>query len=151
MKLRQSERPDARARRGLALDLHNAGEVTLAARLLAARRARQRDAHDDGLLVQRQAARSRELRIRVADDATFGPVISFGQGGTTADVVHDVAADLPPLNLALARGLIARTRVAAMLARLPRHAGGGCRGGGARRWCASASSSSISPRSPSWR
>ena len=117
VKLRQSERPDARARRGLALDLHNAGEVTLAARLLSARRARHGDTHDDGLLVQRQIARSRELRIRVADDATFGAVISFGQGGTTADVVHDVATDLPPLNLALARGLIARTRVAAMLAR----------------------------------
>ena len=115
VKLRQSERPGARARRGLALDLHNGGEVTLAARLLSARRARQRDARDNGLLVQRQAARSRELRIRVADDATFGAVISFGQGGTTADVVHDVAADLPPLNLALARGLIARTRAAELL------------------------------------
>ncbi len=117
VKLRQSERPDARAQGGLALDLHDAREVAVAARLLSARRDRQPDARDDGLLVQRQAARPRELRIRVADDATFGPVISFGQGGTTADIVHDVAADLPPLNLALAHGLIARTRVAATLAR----------------------------------
>jgi acetyltransferase len=119
VKLRQCERPEARASGGLALDLHDAAEVTVAARLLVARHARRLpDAPDVGLLVQRQAARSRELRIGVTDDPTFGPVISFGQGGTTADIVRDVAADLPPLNLALAHGLIARTRVAATLARL---------------------------------
>ena len=53
----------------------------------------------------------------MADDATFGPIISFGQGGTTADIVGDIAADLPPLNLPLAHALIARTRAAATLAR----------------------------------
>jgi acetyltransferase len=116
VKLRQSEQPSARASNGLALDLHDVREVGLAASLLCARRGRQPGIRDDGLLVQRQAPRSRELRVRVADDATFGPVISFGQGGTTADIAHDDSADLPPLNLALARGLIARTRVAAMLA-----------------------------------
>ena len=116
VKLLQSDRPGERGAGGLALDLHDAAEVTVAARLLAARHARRAPAKGDSrLLVQRQAARSRELRIRVADDAVFGPVISFGQGGTTADIVRDVAADLPPLNLTLAHGLIARTRVAATL------------------------------------
>ena len=115
VKLRQSERPGARASNGLALDLHDVREVAVAARLLSARRYRL-GVRDDGLLVQRQGPRSRELRVRVADDATFGPVISFGHGGTTADIARDVSADLPPLNLALARGLIARTRVAATLA-----------------------------------
>jgi acetyltransferase len=117
VKLRQSERPGARAPGGLALDLRDMADVTIAARLLSARRDHQPAARDQGLLVQRQAARARELRIRVTDDATFGPIISFGQGGTTADVVHDAAADLPPLNLVLARDLIGRTRVAATLAR----------------------------------
>jgi acetyltransferase len=119
VKLRQNERPSARASGGLALDLHDAAEVLVGARLLAARYSRRvADAGRCALLVQRQAAHARELRIRVADDATFGAVISFGQGGTTADIVRDVAADLPPLNLALARGLIGRTRAAATLARL---------------------------------
>ena len=117
VKLRQSERPSARAANGLALDLHDAHEVEAAARLLSARRRRQTDLPDNGLVVQRQVTRSRELRVRVADDATFGPIISFGQGGTAADIAHDASADLPPLNLALARGLIARTRVAATLGR----------------------------------
>jgi acetyltransferase len=113
VKLRQSVRPDERASGGLALDLHNAAEVAAAAHRLAARTERG----DPSLLVQRQANRWRELRVRVSDDATFGPIISFGQGGTTADIVGDIAADLPPLNLALAHGLIGRTRAAATLAR----------------------------------
>ena len=113
VKLRQNVRPDARASGGLALDLHGATEVVAAARRIAAR-----DIGDaPSLLVERQAVRWRQLRIRVEDDATFGPVISFGQGGTTADIAGDVSADLPPLNLALARGLIGRTRAAATLAR----------------------------------
>ncbi|HEY2619961.1 MAG TPA: GNAT family N-acetyltransferase, partial [Acetobacteraceae bacterium] len=86
-----------------------------AAHRLTARQVTERG--DPSLLVQRQANRWRELRVRVADDATFGPIISFGQGGTTADIVGDIAADLPPLNLALAHGLIGRTRAAATLAR----------------------------------
>ena len=73
-------------------------EVTAAARLLAARHAASAMRRPP-LLVQRQAVRWRELRIQVADDATFGPIISFGHGGTTADILRDVAADLPPLNL----------------------------------------------------
>ncbi len=109
VKLRQSVRPDARASGGLALDLHDASEVMAAAERIAARGL--------WLLVQRQAVRWRQLRIRVDDDATFGPIISFGQGGTTADIVGDASADLPPLNLALAHGLIGRTRAASTLAR----------------------------------
>jgi acetyltransferase len=108
VKLRQSVRPDDRTSGGLALDLRSAAEVAAAARRLVSR--------GSELLVQRQAVRWRELRVRVADDATFGPIIGFGQGGTTADIVGDVSADLPPLNLPLAHALIARTRAAATLA-----------------------------------
>jgi len=112
VKLRQCVRPDERASGGLALDLHDRAEV-----ISAARRLTTAAEGDPLLLVQRQAVRWRELRIRVADDATFGPIISFGHGGTTADILRDVATDLPPLNLPLAHGLIARTRAAATLAR----------------------------------
>jgi len=113
VKLRQCVRPAERHSGGLALDLHDAGEVANAARLLAARP--PPETADPLLLVQRQAVRWRELRIKVAEDATFGPIISFGQGGTTADIVGHVSADLPPLNLALAHALIARTHAAATL------------------------------------
>ncbi len=72
----------------------------------------------DGLLVQRQAGRARELRITMADDTVFGPVIGFGLGGTAAALLGDVAYELPPLNLALARAQIGRTRAAGLLVAL---------------------------------
>ena len=53
--------------------------------------------------------------MTVSDDATFGPTITFGGGGTSPDPA-DRAIDLPPLNLALAKGLIRRCRTGAMLA-----------------------------------
>ncbi len=113
VKLRQSVRPNQRASGGLALELHGPTEVTEAATRIAA----QSGGDELPLLVQRQAVRWRELRIRVDDDATFGPIIGIGQGGTAADIHCDVAADLPPLNLALAHALIGRTRAAATLGR----------------------------------
>ncbi|MBM3573268.1 MAG: GNAT family N-acetyltransferase, partial [Alphaproteobacteria bacterium] len=42
-------------------------------------------------------------------------VVLFGQGGTTAELVADRALALPPLNLTLARDLMARTRVYRLL------------------------------------
>lgn len=51
------------------------------------------------------------LLVQVADDAMFGPAIAVGQSGAE----HDVATDLPPLNLPLARALLARTRIARSL------------------------------------
>jgi acetyltransferase len=59
--------------------------------------------------------KARELIVGIADDPTFGPVIVFGQGGTAVEVINDKALALPPLDLALARGLIARTRVSRIL------------------------------------
>jgi acetyltransferase len=78
--------------------------------------ARERpEARVTGFLVQRQAARGQELRLRLGDDAMFGPWIAFGRGGTAAEIDPDEGFDLPPLNLALARGLIRRTRTARLL------------------------------------
>jgi acetyltransferase len=59
--------------------------------------------------------KARELIAGVADDPTFGPVIVFGQGGMAVEAISDKALALPPLDLALARTLIARTRVSRIL------------------------------------
>ena len=59
--------------------------------------------------------KARELIVGIADDPTFGPVVVFGQGGTAVEVVNDKALALPPLDLALAHSLIARTRVSRLL------------------------------------
>ncbi len=57
-----------------------------------------------------------ELIVGVADDAVFGPVLAVGAGGKAVELLHDRALELPPLDDELARGMIARTRVAALLA-----------------------------------
>ena len=110
LKRRRSSRPDPAARGGLALDLAGAEEVRAAAVTLA-----RAAPVPEGFLVQRQMGRARELLVCVAEDETFGPTIGFGPGGTAAAYLHDLARDLPPLNLPLAHALIARTRVAATL------------------------------------
>jgi acetyltransferase len=88
-----------------------------AADILARARAAKPEARIAGVTVFPMVVRpkARELIVGVADDPTFGPVIVFGQGGTAVEVIDDKALALPPLDLALAHGLIARTRVARIL------------------------------------
>lgn len=57
----------------------------------------------------------REVMLGVVRDPVFGPVISFGTGGSMVEVINDNAVALPPLNGLLARDLIRRTRVATSL------------------------------------
>ncbi len=114
VKLRDDAAPADRLPGGLIFDLHDAAQITAAARLLSARAKRRGSSGE--LLVQRYVARAREVAVRVADDATFGPAITFGAGGTAPNPT-DRAVDLPPLNLALAKTLIQRCRTGAMLGR----------------------------------
>ena len=113
LKLRRSAQPRAGGPGGVTLDLHSADAVRAAALRLDRRRARiGAEGLAEGFLVQRQVNRARELRVSVADDPMFGPAIGFGGGGSIAEALGDLVFDLPPLNLALAHGLIARTRAA---------------------------------------
>jgi acetyltransferase len=87
------------------------------AEILAAARAARPDARIIGVTLSPMIVRlkARELIAGIADDPTFGPVIVFGRGGTAVEVINDKALALPPLDLNLARDLIARTRVARIL------------------------------------
>ncbi|MDX2276865.1 MAG: bifunctional acetate--CoA ligase family protein/GNAT family N-acetyltransferase [Hyphomonadaceae bacterium] len=62
-----------------------------------------------------QRPRAQELLVGASVDPTFGPVIMFGHGGVAVEVIADTAIALPPLNSALARDLIRRTRVSRLL------------------------------------
>jgi acetyltransferase len=101
---------------GVQVGLDSAASVRLAAAgMLERLAARHPGAAASGFLVQRQAARAHEVRMRLGEDAMFGPWIGFGQGGTAADLAGDEAFDLPPLNLALAGQLVGRARVSRLL------------------------------------
>ncbi len=75
------------------------------------------EAKIEGFTVQQMAVRSgaHELIIGMTTDHLFGPVMLFGQGGVSVEVVGDQALALPPLNLNLAHELISRTRVSRLL------------------------------------
>ena len=64
-------------------------------------------------MVRRRDAQ--ELIVGVTEDPQFGPVILFGHGGVAVEVIADRALALPPLNLKLARELMAETRVFRLL------------------------------------
>ncbi|WP_296900267.1 bifunctional acetate--CoA ligase family protein/GNAT family N-acetyltransferase, partial [Thiohalocapsa sp.] len=103
-----------RAAGAVALDLTTAAEVGQAAALMAKRLAASRpDAELTGFSVQPMVRRrdAHELIVGVADDTQFGPVLLVGHGGSAVEAIDDKAIGLPPLNLRLARELIARTRI----------------------------------------
>ena len=52
-----------------------------------------------------------EIALGVRSGERFGPVICFGQGGTEAEIINDMAYGLPPLNMHLAREIMAQTRL----------------------------------------
>ncbi len=103
---------------GVRLNLTSERAVRDATRdILERARASRPEARITGVTVHPMILRpkARELIAGIADDPTFGPVVVFGRGGTAVEVIDDKALALPPLDLALARGLIARTRVARVL------------------------------------
>ncbi|MEX8509642.1 MAG: GNAT family N-acetyltransferase [Leptothrix ochracea] len=71
----------------------------------------------NGVTIQPMAAkrRGREIYIGMTTDEPFGPVITFGAGGTMIELIADRAMELPPLNQFLAHRLIERARVAETL------------------------------------
>jgi acetyltransferase len=104
---------------GVVLDLETEGDVRTAACAMLNRMAQLKpDARLQGFSVQAMARRpdAHELILGVTIDPVFGPVILFGQGGIAVEVTADNAIGLPPLNMVLAHDMIARTRVAKLLA-----------------------------------
>ncbi len=104
---------------GVVLNLHDEAAVREAATAMLARVARLRpQAAIAGFTVQAMVRRPQalELIVGASVDPLFGPVILFGQGGTSVEVVGDRAVALPPLNEPLARALVERTRIARLLA-----------------------------------
>lgn len=101
---------EGRPEGSVAVDLPDAESARAAAGVICARLA-GRGCWPEGaaFLVQRQASRAREFRIRVAERFVVGPTIGFGPGGGDLADVEGLAVDLPPLNLALARALIDRS------------------------------------------
>ncbi|TFZ01056.1 acetate--CoA ligase family protein [Ramlibacter rhizophilus] len=104
---------------GVALNLRSAEEVEAAAAGMCARLARQLpEAQVLGFVVQQMAERpgAQELIVGIAQDAVFGPVLLFGEGGIAVELRQDRALELPPIDRVLAGEMIDRTRISRLLA-----------------------------------
>lgn len=77
------------------------------------------DARVSGVSIEPMLDRphAREVMIGIVNDPVFGPVISFGAGGTAVEIFADSQVALPPLNEYLSRELIKGTRAARFLKR----------------------------------
>lgn len=104
---------------GVKLGLETEDQVAETATELIDRiRARFPDKVIDGVIVMPMVEKrfGIELLAGIADDFVFGPVVVFGQGGTSVEVVADRALDLVPIDMNLAHSMIAETRVAKLMA-----------------------------------
>jgi acetyltransferase len=103
---------------GVLLNLMNAQAVRGAYHEIVENINRNRpDAIIDGISIQPMIVKpnGRELMVGVTNDPVFGPVITFGAGGTTVEIMGDRSVTLPPLNSFLVKDLIHGTNVSKML------------------------------------
>jgi len=103
---------------GVLLNIESASILQLSAEGMLERIKKSNpDATIEGFTVQAMVdcPNDYELIIGVTSDSIFGPVILFGHGGVSVEVVNDKAVALPPLNMKLANDLVQRTRIAKVL------------------------------------
>ena len=103
---------------GVMLNLRNAHEIRAAYQhMIDSVQLNRPNARVNGISIEPMIvkANGRELMIGVTTDPVFGPVITFGAGGTSVEIMGDRAVALPPLNNFLARELIQDTRIVRML------------------------------------
>lgn len=104
---------------GVVLDIENAECAGTAARIIEEKvRRHAPEADIEGYAVQPMVIRkqAQELILGMSRDPIFGPVILFGAGGVSVEVMNDTAVALPPLDDVLAGDLIDRTRIGRLLA-----------------------------------
>ncbi len=102
---------------GVALDLRDEEELRLAyARIMQNVQEHRPEARILGVSVQSHISTDgMELLMGCSRDAAFGSVLLFGAGGSLAELLHDKAIGLPPINRLLARRMMEETRVMSVL------------------------------------
>lgn len=103
---------------GVRLNVSNAAQVqNVFNELMENAREQRPDAEIDGVVVEPMMTgkNSRELLVGIIRDPVFGPVITFGSGGTAVELMADRSVALPPLNKILVQDMISRTRAAKLL------------------------------------
>ncbi len=103
---------------GVVLNLHSShGVLASYQHIMDTVHLNRPEAKIDGISIEPMVVKpnGRELMIGVTTDPVFGPVITFGAGGTSVEIMGDRAVALPPLNHFLVKDLIQGTHVSKML------------------------------------
>jgi acetyltransferase len=103
---------------GVRLALTSPADARIAAEEILANVSRLRpEAVVSGFTVQAmiELHNSFELIIGASEDATVGPLMMFGSGGTSVEVTADTAHALPPLDLKLAHQMMKETHIYKLL------------------------------------
>jgi acetate---CoA ligase (ADP-forming) len=117
LKVQSQDLPHKTEAGGVRLDLADRDAVAAGYTAMLADVARHRpDARIDGVLVQKMAPKGHELVIGMVNDATFGPIMMVGFGGTTVELFGDVAHGPAPVDEAEALRMIRSLRSAKLLA-----------------------------------
>jgi acetyltransferase len=116
LKIQSPDIPHKTEAGGVRLHLHDAAAVSVAYRQLLHDVAHARpDAAIDGVLVQRMAPSGHEMVVGMVNNATFGPIMMVGFGGTLVELLGDVAHAPAPLDTNSARRLLDTLRAAPLL------------------------------------
>ncbi|MGD8955887.1 MAG: bifunctional acetate--CoA ligase family protein/GNAT family N-acetyltransferase [Chromatiaceae bacterium] len=120
MKINSPDIPHKSDVGGVRLNIHEPRSVRTTFRdIMESVKAQCPEARISGVSIEPMLERpyAREIMIGIAHDDVFGPVISFGAGGTAVEVFADSQVALPPLNEYLSTELIRGTRAARLLGR----------------------------------
>ncbi len=103
---------------GVKLNIRNAQSIRDAFKSIMQRvKTKFPSARIEGVTIERMTTKpnGRELMVGMIRDPVFGPVITFGMGGTMVEVMGDIVVSLPPLNRYLADSMINKTHIAKLL------------------------------------
>ena len=99
---------------GVALGVGHSELAQVATRLLANIGRAGQGVRVEGILVEEMAAGT-EVLLGMVRDGALGPAILLGSGGLDAELIDDTVICLPPVDLAEARAMIKRLRIAPAL------------------------------------
>jgi len=101
---------------GVRLNINNAANTKKAFdEIMEKAKKSLKDEHIEGIAVEKMVSKKYELIVGAKKDPLFGPVIIFGMGGTAVEIFDDTAIGLPPLNAAMAKNLMAKTKIFKLL------------------------------------
>jgi acyl-CoA synthetase (NDP forming) len=116
LKIASPDLPHKTEAGGVVLDLDSPYSVTAAyEQIIESARRYKPDARIEGVLVQRMAPAGYELVIGMVNDATFGPIMMAGLGGTLVELTGDVVHRPAPVDVADAVEMLRSLKSARLL------------------------------------